>query len=54
MDLSALLAGERSLKLIDAMHWHAAVSNRCEFFVTNDLGFKSAGAMQVVQLAEFA
>jgi hypothetical protein len=53
MDLSALLAGERGLKLMDAMYWHAAVANRCEFFVTNDLGFKSEGAMEVVQLAEF-
>ena len=53
LDLSALLAGARSLKLTDAMHWHAAVTNRCEFFVTNDLGFKSAGTMEVVQLAEF-
>ena len=53
MDLSALLVRERSLKLMDAMHWHAAVTNRCDFFVTNDLGFKSAGAMEVVQLAVF-
>ena len=53
MEESAMLAGERSLKLMDAMHWHAAVTNRCDFFVTNDLGFKSAGTMEVVQLAEF-
>ena len=53
MDLSALLAGKRSLKLMNAIHWRAAVINRCDFFVTNDLGFKSAGAMEVVQLAEF-
>lgn len=53
MEESAMLAGERGLKLMDAMHWHAAVTNRCDFFVTNDLGFKSAGAMEVVQLAEF-
>jgi hypothetical protein len=49
-----MLAGERSLKLKDAMHWHAAVSTRCDFFVTSDLGFKSTGLMEVVQLAEFA
>ena len=56
MEETAMLAGERSLRLMVAMHWHAAVSNRCDFFVTNDLnlGFKSTGSMKVVQLAEFA
>ena len=39
---------------MDAMHLHAAVSTRCDFVVTNDLGFKSTGSMEVVQLAEFA
>jgi len=39
---------------MDAMHWHAAVSTRCDFFVTNDLGFKSTGSMQVLLLAESA
>ena len=53
MDLSALLVRERSLKLMDATHWHAVMTNRCDFFVINDLGFKSAGTMEVVQLAEF-
>ena len=49
-----MLATKCGLKQIDAMHWHAAVSSRCDFFVTNDLGFKSTGSMEVVQLAEFA
>ena len=53
MDLSVLLAGQLCFKLMDAMDWHAAVTNRCDFFVTNDLGFKSACSMEVLQLVEF-
>ena len=48
-----MLATKRGLKQIDAMQWHAAVSTRCDLFVTNDLGFKYTGSMEVVQLAEF-
>jgi hypothetical protein len=33
MEESAMLAGERGLKLMDAMHWHAAVNNRCDFLL---------------------
>ena len=54
MEESAMLAGERSMKLMDAIHWHATVTNLCDLFVTNDLGIKSTGSMQVLQLAEFA
>jgi len=49
-----MLAGERSVKLMDALHWHAAESTQCDYFVTNDLGFKSTSSMEVVRLAEFA
>jgi hypothetical protein len=38
---------------MDAMHWYAAVSTRYDFFVINDLGFKSTGSVVVVLLAEF-
>lgn len=54
MEERVMLAGERSLKLMDAMHCHAAVFSRCDFFVTNDLGFKSSGSMEVFLLSEFA
>ena len=47
---SAVLAGERGMKLIDAMHFHTAIANRCEFFITHDGNFKSTPAMEVVQI----
>ena len=40
------------LKLMDDMYWHATVSTQCDFYSTNDLGFKSTGSLEVVQLAE--
>ena len=54
MEESAMVAGEKNLKLMDAVHWHAAVSSHCEFFITTDLAFKSVGPIEVVQLSEFA
>ena len=53
MDESAMLAGESSLKLVDALHLHAAVTKRYDFFITNDLAFKATGSMEVVKLTEF-
>lgn len=35
---------------MDAMRWYHAVSSQCEFFVTNDMAFKSMGPVEVVQL----
>jgi predicted nucleic acid-binding protein len=53
MEESAMIAGEKNLKLMDAMHWHAAVSSQCEFFISNDIAFKSMGPIEVVHLSEF-
>jgi predicted nucleic acid-binding protein len=50
---SAILAGERGMKLIDAMHLHTALSNRCDFLITHDGNFKSTNAMEVIQIREF-
>ncbi len=50
---SAILAGERGMKLIDAMHLHTALSNHCDFFITHDGNFKSTNAMEVIQIREF-
>lgn len=47
-------ASQKNLKLMDAMHWHAAVSSQCEFFITNDMALKSMGSIDVVRLSEFA
>jgi hypothetical protein len=52
MKESAMIAGERVLKLIDAVYLHSAVSNRCEFFISNDLAFISTRVMGVVQLSK--
>jgi predicted nucleic acid-binding protein len=54
MEESAMIAGEKNLKLMDAKHWHAALSSHCEFFITNDMAFKSLGSIEVVRLSEFA
>ena len=50
---SAMLAGERGMKLIDAMHLHTAISTRCDFFITHDGNFKSTSAMEVIQIRGF-
>jgi hypothetical protein len=48
-----MLAVERGLKLVDAMQLDAAESSCCDFFITNDLGFRFTGSMDVEQLTEF-
>lgn len=50
---SAMLAGELGMKLIDAMHFHTAIANRCDFLITHDQNFKSIKAVEVVQLQNF-
>ena len=53
IDESAILAGELGMKLIDAMHFHTAIANRCDFLITHNQNFKSTKAVEVVQLQEF-
>ena len=36
---------------MDAMHWHEAESSHSEFFIANDMTFKSMGPVEVVQLS---
>lgn len=50
---SAILAGERSMKLLDAMHFQAALANRCDFLITHDGNFKSTTVMEVIQLRPY-
>lgn len=54
MEESAMNASQKNLKLMHAMHWHAAVSSHCEFFITNDMALKSMGSIDDVRLSEFA
>ena len=49
-DTASKLAGERKMKLIDAVHYATAVQQDCKFLLTNDHGFSSGPALEVVQL----
>ena len=45
---------EKNLKLMDAMLWHHAVSSQFEFFITNNMAFKSMDPVEVVRFSEIA
>ena len=47
---AAQLGAEKSLKLIDALHFHAALEMHCDIFLTNDERIQSSHGMTVVQL----
>ncbi len=49
-DLAAQLRGKRGMRFIDALHYATALKAGCKFFVTNDDGFKSDDAMEVVSI----
>ena len=48
-----MLAGELGMKLIDAMHLHTAIANRCDFLFTHDQNFKSSKGVELIQLQDF-
>jgi predicted nucleic acid-binding protein len=54
LDMSAMLAGQRKMKLIDAIHVATAQKNGCTYFLTNDHGIKSSDNLEVIQLDDFA
>ncbi len=47
---AARLGAEKGLKLVDALHFLAAIELECDVFVTNDARFRSSHGVQVVQL----
>jgi predicted nucleic acid-binding protein len=49
-ELAAALAPQRSMKLIDALHYATAALAGCKFFLTNDQGFTSRDAIEVIHL----
>lgn len=49
---AAKLGAEMSLKLIDAVHFLAAIELGCDVFVTNDERIRSSYGVQVVQLKD--
>lgn len=53
LDISAMFAGQRKMKLIDAIHVATAQKNGCTFFLTNDHGIKSSDSLEVIQLDDF-
>jgi len=53
LDMSAMLAGQRKMKLIDAIHVATAQKSRCNYFLTNDHGIKSSDSLEIIQLDNF-
>ena len=49
-DTAAMLAGQRKMKLMDALHFATAQHNGCQFFLTNDHAILSSSGLEVIQL----
>ena len=49
-ELAAELAPTRGMKLIDALHYATAALAGCKFMLTNDHGFSSSEAIEVIRL----
>jgi predicted nucleic acid-binding protein len=49
-ELAAELAPKRGTKLIDALHYATAALAGCKFILTNDHGFVSSDAVEVIHL----
>jgi predicted nucleic acid-binding protein len=49
-ELAAELSPKRGMKLIDALHYATAALAGCKFILTNDHGFTSSDAMEVIHL----
>lgn len=49
-DTAAMLAGQRKMKLIDALHYATAQQNQCKFFLTNDHRISSSDSLTVIQI----
>ena len=51
-ELAAELSPQRGIKLIDALHYATAALAGCKFILTNDHGFTSDEAMEIVYLED--
>ena len=49
---AAKIGAEKGLKLVDALHFCAALEANCSIFITNDARFKSSHEVQVLQIAD--
>jgi predicted nucleic acid-binding protein len=47
---AAKLGAQKGLKLVDALHFLAALENQCDVFITNDARFRSSHGVEVVQV----
>lgn len=50
--LAAKIGAEEGLKLVDALHFCAALEADCSIFMTNDARFKSSHDVHVLQIAD--
>jgi predicted nucleic acid-binding protein len=51
---AAEFGGKNNTKLPDAIHMVSAMSNDCQYFITNDKKFRDYGSIKVIQLSELA
>lgn len=49
-DDAAMIAGQKQMKLIDAIHYRTALHAGCRYLLTNDRGFRTDAEMEVVQI----
>ena len=52
LNAAAKIGAEKGLKLVDALHFVAAMEMECDIFVTNDERFRSNHGVKVVQLRD--
>jgi predicted nucleic acid-binding protein len=46
------LGASQAMRLIDAVHFHAAATSKCEIFVTNDRCIRSSHGVRVIYISE--
>ena len=52
-DEASMIAGQKRMKLIDAIHYRTAVQAGCQFFLTHDHGIPSSDSMEVIRIGDF-
>ncbi len=49
-DDAAMIAGQKHMKLIDAIHYRTALHAGCRYMLTNDHGFRTDADIEVMQI----
>ena len=52
-DEASMIAGQKRMRLIDAIHYRTAVQAGCQFFLTHDRGIPSSDSMEVIRIGDF-